>query len=131
MTSVSAGPAAVIARACLPAMSPSAQWQVLASHLTVTIYGEPVTCYWGELVPDTPTASERAALATLARCGALRRVTATATAAGFATAIAAAVTAELTRLKQQRADEGDTLPDAATPRLHVDVGSYRFTGPAA
>lgn len=108
--SVNAGPAQASGQAALPAMSPAAQYQVTWTQVTVTCYGQPVTCWRGELVPASPLPAEQAERQTLADCGALRRVTSYATTTALRAAVAKAAAAAV---------DTTGLPDTARPVLRV------------
>lgn len=131
-TSVTAGPATATALACLPVMSPSAAWQVCWPQVTVLVYGAPVRLYAGELLPAVISGDETSQRHTLHAAGAIRKVTAAYTAAGFAAALAAAAAADVARRAADlTAEGGPEVPESANPYAYAEIGGDRIAGPAA
>jgi hypothetical protein len=121
MPSIAARPAGAAARAGTPRMSPAAAWQVAWTQVTVTSDGLPVTCWRGELLPETTVPAELAERNTLGGLGALRRVAAYSSAAEVRAAASAAASAGLDKTG---------LPASANPVPSVLVAGRFLAGPA-
>lgn len=115
--------------AYLPLMSPADTWQVQWPQVSVSCYGDAMTCYQGELVPGSPYADEAEQRHVLAGAGALRSVTAYATTTAMRAAVAAAAAIQLAADKRRLADAGTTIPATASPVAVVQVDGCYYAGP--